>query len=391
MPEQCHSRRDVLRAVGIGALALSFRGWAPTRVSAKEITVYVGTYTSGRSEGIYVCRLDPGSGELNYLTSAKGVVNPSFLAIDRNVTQLYAVNEIDDFGGNVSGAVSAFKIDRHTGALGFVNQQPSSGPGPCHLTLDHAGKFVFVANYNGGSISVIPITANGLGEPTDVIQHHGSSIDPERQKGPHAHGVTLDHANRFLFVPDLGLDRIMIYRFDRSRGKLTPNEVPSVELKPGAGPRHFTFHPNGRWGYAINELNSTLSAFGYDSARGKLLEVQTVSTLPVNFSGRSFCAELMVAPSGKHLYGSNRGHDSIVVFSIDQGTGRLAYVEHVSTQGETPRNFAIDPTGTFLLAANQKSDNIVSFRIDQASGRLSATGHSVAVPTPVCVVMSAKL
>ena len=391
MPEQYYSRRDLLGAVGLGALALSLPSWALSRRRDNEISVYVGTYTSGRSQGIYVYRLDLRSGELKFLTATKGVVNPSFVAIDPRGSHLYAVNEVNKFGGKSSGAVSAFRIDPRTGALRFLNQQSSSGPGPCHLALDNSSKFLFVANYNGGSISVLPVTDAGLGEPIDAIQHHGGSVNPERQKEPHAHGVTLDKANRFLFVPDLGLDKIMIYRFDRSRGKLTPNEVPWAELKPGAGPRHFAFHRNGRWGYAINELNSTFTAFAYDGKTGKLTEVQTVSTLPAEFSDESFCAELTVSPSGKYLYGSNRGHDSIVVFSIDQATGRLNYVQHVSTQGKSPRSFAIDPTGTFLLAANQRSDNIVSFRMDSASGKLAATGHSVELPTPVCLVMSDKL
>lgn len=388
MPQGNFTRREFLGGAGSAALALSLPAWARLRFDLRELTVYIGTYTSGLSEGIYVYRLDLASGELRHLSTAKGVVNPSFLTIDRRGAFLYAVNEIKEFRGKASGAVSAFKIDKATGALEFLNQQPSLGSGPCHLSIDGSGKFILTANYDAGSVSVVPIRDGRLGEPSDMVQHRGSSVDRQRQEGPHAHGVVLDKTNSYLFAPDLGLDKIMIYRFDSLKGKLRANEVPWVELKAGAGPRHFAFHPNDRWAYVINELNSTFTAFAYDGARGTLKEVQTVSTLPADFAGSNSCAELAVSPSGKFLYGSNRGHDSIVTFSIDQNTGRLAYVEHTSTQGKTPRNFAIDATGSFLLAANQNSNSVVSFRIDPVSGRLSATGHVAEIPAPVCVAMA---
>jgi len=357
----------------------------------QELLLYVGTYTSGKSEGIYVYKFDLSSGEFKHLSTAKGVVDPSFLAIDPRRRHLYAVNEIEEFGGKPGGAVSAFKVDPQTGSLQFLNQQPSLGGAPCHVTVDKIGKFVLVANYVGGNAAVLPINDSGLGTPVDMVQHGGSSVNPERQKGPHAHNVVLDKTNRHAFVTDLGLDKIMIYRFDGRNGKLTPNSAPWVKLKPGAGPRHFTFHPNGRWAYVINELDSTFTAFTYVSGSGSLKEMQTVSTLPTGFSGENSCADVHVSPSGKFLYGSNRGHDSIVVFSINPGTGKLTFVEHVSTGGKTPRNFTIDPSGAFLLAANQKSDNVVSFRIDATSGRLRPTGHVAEIPTPVCLVLSAKL
>jgi len=257
--------------------------------------------------------------------------------------------------------------------------------------LDAAGNFLLVANYESGNVAVLPVRAGSLGAPVDMAQHQGSSVNPERQKGPHAHGVLLDQGNRYLFVPDLGLDKIMVHKFDARSGKLTPNSEPWFQLKPGAGPRHFTFHRNGRWAYVINELNSTITALRYDGAHGVLKEAQTVSTLPSDFSGKNSCAEIEVAPGGKFLYGSNRGHDSIAVFAIDQNTGGLGFVQHVSTQGKAPRNFSIDPTGEFLLAANQNSNTVVSFRIDHASGKLSPTGHVTEIPTPVCVLMSDKL
>lgn len=353
--------------------------------------MYIGTYTSGASEGIYICRLDLSSGELRRLDVAKGVVNPSFLTIDRQGRYLYSVNEVKEFAGKASGAISSFSVNQKNGALSFLNQQPSGGSGPCHLTLNASDKFLFVANYDGGSVSVLPVRQGRLLAPVDLVQHHGSSVNTARQQGPHAHGVLLDRENRYLFVPDLGLDRVMIYRFDSSSGKLTVNREPSVQLKPGAGPRHFKFHPSGRWGYVINELDSTITAFVYDRARGALREGQTVSTLPADFSGGNSCAEIEVGPSGRFIYGSNRGHDSIVVFSIDRHSGRLDLVQHIATQGKTPRNFAIDPAGMFLLAANQNSDNVVTFRIDRQSGMLSPTGHVAEIPTPVCVTMSDQL
>jgi len=307
------------------------------------------------------------------------------LTLDPRTRFLYAVNEVNEFEGKASGAVSAFSIEPATGRLKLVNQQSSGGSGPCHLALDGSGKFLLVANYDAGSFEVLPIHQGALGAPIDLIQHRGSSVNPKRQAGPHAHCVVTDKNNRRVFVTDLGLDKIMIYGFDSDTGKLTPNQKPWFQTKPGAGPRHFAFHNNGRWAYVISELDSTMSALTYDRASGELRETQTISTLPADFTGKSSCAELQVAPSGKFLYGSNRGHDSIVVYSIDQTTGKLGLVEYVSTQGKVPRNFAIEPGGRWLLAANQNSDSLVSFAIDPKSGKLSPSGHSVAIPVPVCV------
>ena len=354
----------------------------------KEILIYVGTYTRGKSKGIYVYRLDPGSGALEYASKATGLNNPSFLAIDPEQRYLYAVNEIGESAGRPSGAVSAFSIDPGTGELTFLNQESSQGTGPCHLSVDKTGRFVLVTNYASGSVSVLPIQSDGrLGEATDMVQHRGSSVNPRRQEGPHAHSITLDPGNRYAFVADLGLDKIMIYRLDLTQGKLIPNDEPWVQVKAGAGPRHFAFHPNGKYAYLINELDSTLIAFTYDAAHGTLREVQTVSTLPEGFAGTNYCADVHVSPSGKFVYGSNRGHDSIAILAIDEGTGRLSCLGHEPTQGKTPRNFAIDPTGTFMLVANQDTDAIVTFRMDQQTGRLLSTGHVTEVPTPVCIEM----
>jgi 6-phosphogluconolactonase len=364
----------------------------------QELLVYIGTYTrrearvlGGKSEGIYLYRFDPSSGALEYSSKIAGVDNPSFLALHPQGRYLYAANETGDFGGQPTGAISSFAIDPATGGLTFLNQQPSHGTDPCHLSVDQTGKFVLAANYSSGSVAVWPILEDGqLGPTSEVIQHHGSSVNPQRQEGPHAHSITLDPANRYAFVADLGLDKVMIYRLDLNQGKLIPNTQPWAQVKAGAGPRHFDFHPSGKYAYLINEIGSTMTAFAYDEAKGALTELQTLSTLPADFSGRSHCADVHVAPSGKFVYGSNRGHDSIVIFAIDEATGKLTEVGYESTQGQTPRNFAIDPTGAFLLAANQNSDTIVTFRIDSATGRLTPTSHVTNVPMPVCIKMLAS-
>lgn len=353
-----------------------------------NILVYIGTYTTGESEGIYIYRMNPSSGILEFTGKATGVDNPSFLSIDTQKQYLYAVNEVGDFAGKPSGAVSAFAIDQKTGELTYLNKQPSHGASPCHLSVDKTDKFVLVANYGGGSVSVFPIEDDGkLGEATDVVQHHGSSVNLKRQKVPHAHSVTIGSSNRYAFVADLGLDKIMIYQLELIRGKLKPNDKPWVKVKAGAGPRHFAFHPNDKYAYVINELDSTLTRFTYDRASGVLSEIENVSTLPEDFEGTNYCADVHVLPSGKFVYGSNRGHDSIVIFKIDQTTGKLDYVDHESTQGKNPRNFAISPNGNFLFVANQDTNNIVAFRIDQETGVLTPTGQVTEVATPVCIKM----
>jgi 6-phosphogluconolactonase len=364
-----------------------------TTQDKREIIVYVGAYTRreahvlGKSEGIYVYRLDLASGAMTYASKITGVENPSFLALHPNCRYLYAVNEVGDFGGHSSGAVSAFSMDRQTGALTFLNQQPTQGAFPCHLSVDATGRCVLAANSGGGSVCVLPIGNDGrLGAPSDFIQHEGSSVNPQRQAGPHAHSITVDPSNRYVFAADLGLDKILIYALDSVQGKLKPNhEQPWARVKTGAGPRHFAFHPSRKYAYVINEIGSTMTAFAYDETRGVLHELQTLSTLPENFEGRSHTADVHVHPSGKFVYGSNRGHDSIAIFTVDEKTGKLTLIGHESTQGKTPRNFAIDPTGAYLLAANQNTDNIVIFRIDARSGKLTPTGHTLQTPTPVCL------
>jgi 6-phosphogluconolactonase len=353
-----------------------------------QMLVYIGTYTDSKSKGIYVSRLDIANGQLSVPELAVETASPSFLAIHPNRRLLYAVGEIDNFAGKKSGAVNAFSIDSKSGRLTLLNQQPSGGAGPCHLVCDRTGKSVLVANYGGGSVSALPIDADGkLGEATAFIQHAGSSVNPQRQKEPHAHSINVDASNRFAVAADLGLDKLLVYRFDAGKGTLVPNDPPHASVKPGSGPRHFAFHPKGRFAYVINEIQCTVTAFEYNAQRGELKEIQTISTLPEGESvQRGYStAEVQVHPSGKFVYGSNRGHDSIVVYTIDESTGKLAYVENKPTQGKTPRNFGIDPTGAFLLAANQGSDSLVVFRINSSSGRLTPTGQTVEVGAPVCV------
>ncbi len=378
-------RRDFLKTGAAGLLgAVAFHRSALALEETRELTLYVGTYTSGQSQGIYIYRMNPATGQLRRFDSIKSV-NPSFLTIDRRRRYLYAVNEVADFGGKPSGAVSAYAIDSTTGGLKFLNQQPSMGADPCHVIVDRSGRFALIANYTGGIVSVLPIQRDGRLEPAaQAIQHHGSSV-MEQQKGPHPHCVILDRSNRYAFAADLGIDRIMIYRFDSKTGKLKPGKEPWAQLGPGAGPRHFTFHPNEKYAYVIDELDSTITAFSYQKLNGNLRSIQTIATLPKDFSGRNDCADVHVSPSGRFLYGSNRGHNSIVVFAINQITGKLEYLEHASTEGKTPRNFTIDPTGRFLLAANQRSDTIVTLRVDPLTGRLSPTGHAAEVPAPVCL------
>ena len=352
----------------------------------KGMLVYVGTYTRGKSEGIYVYRLDPSSGALERAGRPARADNPAFLDIAPDRRHLYAVNELQEFEGKPGGAVSAFSIEPKTWELTFLNRQPSNGTYPCHLSVDRTGRFVLLANYGSGTVTILPIREDGeLGEPAQTIQHEGKSAHPRRQQAPHAHSILIDPANRYAFAPDLGVDRVFIYRLDLGNGKLIPNDQPWVQVHPGAGPRHFEFHPRLKYAFVINEIDSTLTAFTYDAGKGGLKEIQTVNTLPEDFDGDSNCADVHVAPSGKFLYGSNRGHDSIVIYAIDENTGELTLVGHEPTQGKNPRNFAIDPTGTFLLAANGHTDNIVTFRIDPHTGKLKPTGHAIEVPAPVCL------
>jgi 6-phosphogluconolactonase len=381
------ARREFLKIAGLGTLGFALPELVVARNEPRgKLLVYVGTYTSGKSKGIYLYRLDLRSGELKHAATTKDVKDPSFLALGPSRRNLYAVNEVEDFGGKKSGALSSFAIDQRNGNLRLLNQQPSLGGAPCYVDVDRGGRFVLVANYSGGNVAVLPIQNDGsLGEATDLKQYQGSSINVERQEGPHAHCIVLDPANRFAYGCDLGTDKVMIYRFDARRGKLIPGRTPWVQLKPGSGPRHITFRPDGKFAYVINELHATVTAFAHDRERGTLKEVQTIQTLPSDFTGENTSADIHVSPDGRFLYCSNRGHDSIAAFQIDPRNGKLTFVAHQSSGGKAPRNFAIDPTGAFVLVANQKSDNIVTFRRDAKTGLLNATGHVAEVPSPVCL------
>ena len=353
---------------------------------AKGTLVYIGTYTNTTSKGIYSSRLDLAKGTLSAPVLAVESSNPSFLAVHPTRDWLYAVNEIGTYEGKPSGSVSAFSINRETGALTPLNRQPSVGGGPAHLSVDHGGKNVLVANYGGGSIAVLPIGPDGSLKPSSAfVQHAGSSVNPDRQKEPHAHSINADSTDRFVYVSDLGLDKVMIYRLDAAKGTLVANDPAFAATAAGAGPRHFALHPKERFAYIINELQNSVTAFTRDPKTGGLTMLHTVSTLPADVKAppNYSTAELLVHPSGRFLYGSNRGHDSIAVFAIDQSSGRLTFVETVPTGGSAPRGFNIDPTGAYLIAGNQRSDSIVVFRIDRDSGKLTPTGSRIDVGAPV--------
>ncbi len=357
--------------------------------------IYVGTFTGetelgGGAEGIYVCRMDTATGSVELVHTVADVPNPSFLTLHPQRPFLYAVNAVPEIDGHDGGAVSAFAVDAATGGLTFINRQSSHGGGPCHVSVEQTGRYAIAANYGTGSVAILPLEADGsVGPATDWVQHVGSSVNPDRQQGPHGHSFTPDPANRFALACDLGLDKVLVYRLDLENGKLPPNDPPFAAVHPGAGPRHLDFHPNGQVVYVINEIGNTVTVFAYDQERGALSELQTIPTLPPDYSETSHTADVHVHPSGRFVYGSNRGHDSIVIYAVNEADGTLTLVGHESTQGEVPRNFVIDPSGAFLLAANQDTDSIVTFRIDGEAGTLEPTGHVANVPTPVCLKFSA--
>jgi 6-phosphogluconolactonase len=379
--------------IAVAVLAVAAQGENLPASSAhhqRGYYVYVGTYTDADSKGIYGYRFDAGTGILTPLGIAAEVVNPSFVVTDPAHRHLYAVTEMTEQGPDpykTNGYISSFSIDSKTGSLTFLNKVSSGGGGPCHLVVDRSGKILFVANYGSGNVASFAIEPDGrIGAMTGLDQQSGSSIDPKRQQGPHAHAVVLSPDNRFLFVPDLGLDRILIYRVDEAKRTFTANNPSYVSVKPGLGPRHFIFGAEARFAYAICEMGSSVVAFSYDHQSGKLTPIQTISTLPPEFSGEDNSAEIQAGPSGHFLYVSNRGNESIAVFQIDMKTGLLNKIQIVPTQGKIPRNFAIDPTGNYLLVANQNSNGIVVFLIDSHSGQLTPTTQAVNVSSPVSIL-----
>ena len=360
--------------------------WGTSMTLAEQPWVYFGTYTGKSSKGIYVSRFNPKTGALATPELAADSQHPSYLALHPKGKFLYAVNEISDFQGKQEGAVTAFALNRTNGHLTYINQQSSGGGAPCHLSVDALGRAVMVANYSGGSIASLPIAADGALKPAvTFIQHTGKGAIAGRQSSPHAHAIYLDKEQRFAVVSDLGLDRVLIYRFNALTGGLTLNEAPLAKLAPASGPRHFAFHPNQRFGFSLNEIDSTITSLSYDRHVGQLTALGTVSTLPANLKVDSSTAEIFIHPSGQFLYASNRGHDSIAAFRVDGHTGSLTLLQNEPTGGQTPRGFGIDPSGRWLLAANQNSDSVVVFSIDRHSGKLTRTEHSISVGSPVSV------
>jgi 6-phosphogluconolactonase len=381
------ARCAALFAMMVGAAS----AWAaPPRNESplQSFWVFIGTYTDAGSKGIYRAVLNLEEGSLGNLELAAEVENPSFLAIHPSQGFLYAVNEVGKSSGKPNGAITAYALDPTNGKLTRLNQQSSGGTYPCHIVVDREGTHVLTANYGSGSAAVVALQKDGrLGEVTNQVQHQGKGADPGRQEGPHAHSINLDTANHFAFVADLGLDKVLVYRYNARKGTLKPNDPPAFATAPGAGPRHFAFHPNGRFAYVINELNSTVTAMSYDHEHGVLKEQQTLSTLPADFKGKSYPAEVQVHPLGKFLYGSNRGHDSIAIFTIDPKDGTLKAAGYQTHHIKNPRNFGIDPTGSFLIVANQDNNSVVLFRIDRATGALSPLGGDLTVSRPVCIKM----
>ena len=379
-------------------LLFAVSSFLPCRTDAQEkpadkgqYIAYVGTYTEKtNSKGIYAYRFDSQKGQLAAIGVVAETMNPSFLAVHSTDKYLYAVNEMSNFNGQAAGAVSAFAVDAKSGALKFLNQVSTRGPGPCHISLDDTGAYVLVANYDGGSIASFPIQADGsLGAAGGFVQHSGSGPDKERQGGPHAHWIGASPDNRFVLTADLGLDEVLVYGFDAHKGAFSAKPVGFAKVTPGAGPRHFVFHPNGKFGYLLNEMESSVTAFSYQPKIGRLSAIQTLSALPDDYKGPKAAAEIAVHPLGKFLYASNRGHDSIAIFAIEKKKGRLKPLGYVLTGGKTPRHFAIDPSGNYLLAENQESNNIVVFHIDPATGSLTPTGQTVEVTSPVCITFVA--
>jgi 6-phosphogluconolactonase len=371
--------------IALLAVVFPMQGQKANRSMKDDYLVYVGTYTGPKSQGIYALRFNSGEGTVDTLGLAGEIQNPSFLALHPNHKYLYAVTELGNNGKNVA-SVSSFSIDPATGKLTLLNKVATGGGGACHLVVDKTQKMLLVANYGTGSVSAFQIKPDGsLSDVTALKQHSGSSVNPKRQRGPHAHAVVLSEDNRFVFVPDLGLDEIVSYKINPADASLTANDPPFVKLTPGLGPRHFEFHPNNKFAYGLNEMGSSVTAFSYDAGAGGLTALQTISTLPEGFTAENNSAELAIDKAGRFLYASNRGNDSITQFAIDAQKGTLTKLEVTPTQGRTPRNFVIDPTGRYLLAANQDSGSIVIFRIDRRSGKLSPTGTTVNVPSPVCL------
>ena len=384
MRKQKYSRRSFLQGVGLLLVSLPCAGYATNPSLAgsegKGFMVYAGTYARESGNNLYAFYVNIATGALEHCFSIKGFPNASFLALDSQNHFLYAVNETDEFKGGDSGAVSAFAIDPETGKLTFLNRRLSHGGLPCYISLDRANGVVLVANYIGGNVVVFPIQPNGaLGIATDVVQN-GSQLLDKNEVSPHAHCFLPDPENNYFLAVDLGLDKILKYRLEG--GRLISDEEPAFSAESGSGARLLTFHPDKHHAYLICERSSSIYSLFYDPVRGTFQELQKISTLPKDYTGKNACAHVQVSNDGKFLYGSNRGHNSIVVYAIDSN-GKLTFVQHADTQGDIPKNFVIEPTGNILMVANQKSNNIISFRIHKETGKISSTGHQIKVPSPI--------
>jgi 6-phosphogluconolactonase len=387
--------QNLIRILTLLAVLSSLTVLSAAQAAQKgDYILFVGTYTEegSKSKGIYAYNYDALTGRITPLGLAAETTNPSWVAIHPNGRFVYAVNEVKNYKDSKDGGLSAFSIDRDTGGqptgkLSFLNEVPSHGTDPCYVTVDKTGKYALVANYTGATVAVYRINEDGsLGLGSNVIFHTGHSANPQRQRSAHVHSVDLSPDNRFAYVDDLGIDGLLVYKFDDRKGTLTSNGPKYATFDPGAGPRHFALHPSGKCAYVVSEMQGTVTAFSNDPATATLQHLQTISTLPKDFKGEIEDAEIEIHPSGRFLYASNRGDgNSIAVFSIDADNGTLTPIEYVPTQGKTPRSFAIDPTGTLLLAGNQGSNNIVVFRIDQKTGRLTPTGQVFDEASPVCL------
>lgn len=355
---------------------------------------YIGTATYGGipTKLVYLCKFDTETGQISSVGPIAETVNPGFLAVSPDQRYLYVENEVAQFRGAKGGGISSFLIDQRSGKLRLLNEVSSGGAGPAHLTIDRSGRYVLVANYHSGSVAVFPREKDGrLGDVLTVAQATGSSVHPVRQRSPHPHAVYLAPNNRFVLVPDLGLDQVLVYRFDSATGHLEPSDPPFATVEPGAGPRHLTFSPDQRFAYVLNEMQSSITVFAYDAMAGKLQALETISILPAGFDGENFTAELQMSKSGKILYASNRGADTLAVLSVCCNTGKLTLLEQVSCGGKTPRYFSIDPSGSYVLVANQDSHNIRVLRIEQQTGQLTMTDQAVEVPSPVCIAFVADV
>lgn len=347
----------------------------------KTFHLIVGTYTTRTSEGIYVYEFDAATGEAKIMSVKSALENPTFLTISQDGKNVYAVAESEPDGG-----VYALQFDKKNGQLKLLNEQSTAGAHPCYIDIDQSGKWLTVANYTGGSVNVFPINANkSVGALTQNIPHTGSSVNPERQTSPHPHSAVFAPRNNDVFVPDLGKDKIIQYHLDKATGKMNVTGV--IDAAAGSGPRHITFHPNRKFAYVINELNASITAYQYDKT---LTPIQTINTLPDDFKGQNWCADIHLSPDGRFLYGTNRGHNSIVCYQVDAVTGKLTFVERLDVNGKWPRNFMIDPTGNYVLVANQETDNIAIFKRDQKTGKLQLTDKEIKVSMPVCLRMIAK-